>query len=791
MSQQPHKHTKIPGESSSSSDTSSVCDVDTCVGILGWCSPMSKEAEPTLECLFPAIASSIKLFHGFLTKGDENSLRTMTPILAGNVASVYRQLKGGPKELVDDMRYLISKCQVRRCLTDFRTLSFPKNPTAGERDDYFRSTQANVNRLVFFLKQFIAIVNTLLIELGLAPSTPKPSPPSSRSSLALPSNDNHASDERLVGATAPKPRFTPTPVMKPTLLVPLLPASYSTETLATYKTTSSAKSFLRAMIRRLGKSKSSLSASSSTSILDLKTSFDAQTIIELVEDKKLPDMPYDPRRSAIYFPIGTKFSNMDIEKLMPNMEDQTIRLTSDGKLKAASLTSLVRILTSPEAARIPDFTHIFFMTFRFFTTPSDLFVALMERFNVLSSWMTPKLNETEKELVSLQAEEVRVSVVRALATWLWDYWRPETDSAILSKIEEFATRDLVGNVPDLKIAWGLAQAAWRIDSGMARYGNKIKLSAVPPEEICPLKATGYDIYKLCSQGPPTLGEVFCDEGAREEFARQVTIKASGFFFSVSPNDMIMLWKGRTKGLDKTRRALENLNTLESALCIWTLESILAESDPIHRANVLEFWIDITTRCIKLRNFSSAYSIYSGLSNSAISRLKMTVAIVTPRFKAQYRVFDALFQGRNWINYRKVLEGPPQATVPLLFVMKHDVSATEGMATKSPSEQNGEKTLINYNPVRVMMDTVTTIDNCRVQYYLSEDENYQDWMKGQLRRYELTAAEESQRLNALYQTSKKHESNFPQALAKADLWTNAIQTFWPDYPGPFRKEMPPG
>ncbi|OMJ17730.1 Ras guanine nucleotide exchange factor M, partial [Smittium culicis] len=65
---------------------------------------------------------------------------------------------------------------------------------------------------------------------------------------------------------------------------------------------------------------------------------------------------------------------------------------------------------------------------------------------------------------------------------------------------------------------------------------------------------------------------------------------------------------------------------------WTIYTILSEPNPIVRASIIVHISLVAYYCLAIRNYSGAFELVGGLTNSSINRLKDTWSFVPPQFK---------------------------------------------------------------------------------------------------------------------------------------------------------------
>lgn len=366
------------------------------------------------------------------------------------------------------------------------------------------------------------------------------------------------------------------------------------------------------VIRRRAKVKGSLAAqfaASSLTLVDLTSTATVSKEPAVPSSKesstgRVKEKPADiqalvylPRRSAIYY-LADPYHPEDVELPFTKEETGSIRLDHKGDIKAASLTSLVRILTTIESVTNQEFIPTFFVCFRFFTTPRLFLQALINRFNE-----TPpnKYNPIQLEVWIRSRVNDHIRIAKAILLWLELYWKPDVDNEVLPDLKQFVIHHLVLVIPP-----GLGDAVLEAldlvdgDSTFCRRSRKAHdlnfvynhggRTEIPPNDFT---------LKINPEHP--IGKqilTFDSPSGREEFARQLTICVSEKFRQVDPEDAIKYWhlkEQKSSGANamEVGRILREIIEIERALCSWVTFSILDEISRSDRRIFIEFWLDVS------------------------------------------------------------------------------------------------------------------------------------------------------------------------------------------------------
>ncbi|KAF5382736.1 hypothetical protein D9615_002878 [Tricholomella constricta] len=557
----------------------------------------------------------------------------------------------------------------------------------------------------------------------------------------------------------------------------------------TKKTKIRSGSMIRSIVRRrrASASKSSLFTHRSKSSTTLVNAAETASLSSSVKESfsaevkdRADEVPYLPRQSAIYYLADPYCPEIDVDMPLPTGDAVAVRLDHNGVMKAASLTALVRILTSKESVIDQEFTPTFFICFRFFTTPALFLDALVKRY---SEQPPEGLNPAQLRIWTRNHMAVHLRVGKTILLWLDVYWKPDDDAEVLEDLQAFTLNRLARELPEgmvdcilqgLDLVWG--------DNPLCRRSRKAydlefvyHYNGVPalPPNLFPIwfDASLETSAQLLSFNCPT---------GREEFARQITIRVSEMFRQMDPEDAVKYWhlkeqKARQQEVEEWEvgTVLRRIIEFERALFSWVTFSVLDEHTTTKRRDMLEFWLDVSARCMQLRNFSGAHCILGGLSSGAITRLKHTVLIVDASSKQQFRALQTFFGGLdNYAHYRDVLSSI-EPTVPMLAPLIRDVVSALGVVptTIGSTDDSTDKNLINLSSYRIITKTVRAMESCLIPYKLPQSDAFQEWIEKVLAAFPSHLEDELN--NTFYSQSNKLEIK-DEALNSVEPWKYTVK-----------------
>ncbi|KAF8158107.1 ras guanine nucleotide exchange factor domain-containing protein [Crassisporium funariophilum] len=513
----------------------------------------------------------------------------------------------------------------------------------------------------------------------------------------------------------------------------------------------------------------------------VKMSF--RTAIEPVR----PKPAYRNCGSAIYLLNDPANASVDVEMPMLTGAAETLTFDREGSVRGGSLTALVAVLTSKEGVFDHDFSTTLFTCFRLFTTPAVFFDELVKRYH---EQRPVNLTEAQVRVWDATAGITRIRVAKTMYDWLNQYWKAEHDDQIIDEMRTFIEeRSKIDRPNDIlfRIIEKIDQMKSNSENEGLRLVKRTKALVargelkMPQEKPIP---TGYIFPPRFSKDLVAQLFQFDTPAGHEEFSRQLTMKMSYMFRDVDPAEVMEYWR-----LEKAVRDLQDkvpgneavkaITVIEQAIAMWAAYTIIKPTEIMDRVRMLCFWIEISSACIQLRNFSSASAIFSGINLSSVSRMTETVVLVPIGNKAKFYQLDNFFSGwGNYGPYRRVCQTKLLPTLPLTSALVHDlVSAVEltqkkgeeqakgkgdvptnsnKKDTKTPLASDSAKVNIpenkpderkddNKKPVqdtsfirltgyRIMMQTIRTLDHYLIPYKFDQHEPFQTWLDGHLSKF---------------------------------------------------------
>jgi len=249
------------------------------------------------------------------------------------------------------------------------------------------------------------------------------------------------------------------------------------------------------------------------------------------------------------------------------------------QVRGGTLIALAEQLTRHDRLDSP-FNNTFLLTYRSFTTASELFELLVKRFTI----QPPRgISEDDyKTWVDKKQKPIRFRVVNILKSWFDNYWMEEpgeTSNELLRRVYSFA-KDSVATTATL-------------GSGplMASIEKRMRGQDPNAKGLIPTQSTSIPAPIL----PKNMKKLkFLDIDATE-FARQLTIIESRLYAKIKPTECLnKIWQKKVAPEEEPDPA-PNVKALilhSNQLTNWVAEMILNQSDVKKRVVVIKHFVSV-------------------------------------------------------------------------------------------------------------------------------------------------------------------------------------------------------
>ncbi|GES60085.1 cell division control protein Cdc25 [Aspergillus terreus] len=383
-------------------------------------------------------------------------------------------------------------------------------------------------------------------------------------------------------------------------------------------------------------------------------------------------------------------------------------------LKCGTLAGLVEHLTRHDKLDA-SFNNTFLLTYRSFTTASELFEMLTQRFNIQPPF---GLNQDEMQMwIDRKQKPIRFRVVNILKSWFENFWMEPNDDAhiqLLERVHAF-TKDSIATTKTP----GSPQLLTVIEQRLRGQDTTVK-------RLVPTQATAAPTPII----PKNMKKLKFLDIDPTEFARQLTIIESRLYSKIRPTECLNKTWQKKVGPDEPEPAT-NVKALilhSNQLTNWVAEMILNQSDVKKRVVVIKHFVNVADKCRALNNYSTLTSIISALGTAPIHRLGRTWGQVSGRTSAILEQMRRLMAStKNFGEYRETLHLANPPCIPFFGVYLTDLTFIEdGIPSLTPSE------LINFNKRAKTAEVIRDIQQYQnVPYLLQPVPELQDYILSNL------------------------------------------------------------
>ena len=251
--------------------------------------------------------------------------------------------------------------------------------------------------------------------------------------------------------------------------------------------------------------------------------------------------------------------------------------TNPPQLRGGTLTGLVEQLTRHDKLD-SGFNNTFLLTYRSFTTASELFEMLVKRFSI----QPPRGISAEDYLtwVDKKQKPIRFRVVNILKSWFDSFWMENDDqnsNELLRRVYSFAkdsvaTTSTPGSGPLMTVVEQRLRGQ-KIDRRLVQTTNPSTPTPIMPKNMKKLKFLDIDVT---------------------EFARQLTIIESRLYGKIKPTECLnKTWQkklapGEPEPAPNVKAVILHSNQLTN----WVAEMILTQSDVKRRVVVIKHFVNV-------------------------------------------------------------------------------------------------------------------------------------------------------------------------------------------------------
>ncbi|KAJ5073248.1 guanine nucleotide exchange factor [Anaeramoeba ignava] len=368
------------------------------------------------------------------------------------------------------------------------------------------------------------------------------------------------------------------------------------------------------------------------------------------------------------------------------------------QIQAAIVKMLVKFLTKPRSSD-QEFLQTFLLTYRSFTSPSELLNLLKER---CIEEPPEDCQGANLEIFKKNQSLTKLKVFNVLNHWIKSHFYDFiNDPSIIEEVQSFIenTKQIPGLEKPSEQLGDLLKKKQENQKKKVEYSKSIIFpKPILPKTTTNLKTTDIDPLEL---------------------ARQVALIEFDLYKAIQPKEC--LGEGWLKP-DKETRAPNIIKMTEmfNKIGVWIAGEIVAPEKPKSRAAMISYFIKFSQKCNELNNFNSIQEVIAGLTNSAVHRLKKTWELVPPRQIELYQEMQRyLATDDNSKFYRETLKSRNPPCIPYLGVYFTDLVFIGNGNRDFISSKNGSKELINFEKRRKISTVISDIQTYQQMPYFFE------------------------------------------------------------------------
>lgn len=353
----------------------------------------------------------------------------------------------------------------------------------------------------------------------------------------------------------------------------------------------------------------------------------------LAVDKDMPPPPPKLASSASSSIAGPPASSKTPVFLQRDYEPREISFNADGHVTGGTLRCLVERMTLHDTTIDPSFSNTFFLTFRLFTTPTELAETLYRRFDIspqLPDGGRPLTPDELKQWTAQKLTPIRLRIYNLFKTWVETHWQHKQDCEIVDGLLGFcrgrlaaamssASTRLIDLVQKRVVAASMSnssksaaaspvaasapvvqhrgltrmQSTERFRAGKilpmstSLYSSSVPAGATGPMPPAPVVNKAL-LAHLRSASTSSFGIMEIDS---VELARQLTIMESRVYCAIRAEELLgMEFSKKGSGVAVNVRAM---STLSTRLTGWVSETILGEQDTKKRTALLKYFVKLS------------------------------------------------------------------------------------------------------------------------------------------------------------------------------------------------------
>ncbi|KAG2033736.1 ras guanine nucleotide exchange factor domain-containing protein [Suillus americanus] len=435
------------------------------------------------------------------------------------------------------------------------------------------------------------------------------------------------------------------------------------------------------------------------------------------------------RNSIALFP---ELFDGKLENASPHPDDSTeLFLDRNGVLQLASLKGLIRYLTSAVSDDDLELPDVFFLCFRYFSTPALVLEAFIERYREdLPGCVSP-------DQAPLQSMHVKMRVARLLNQWVDLHWRHSEDQEVFAPLLQFAFSDLSRDLPrnvSSKLIDTLHNVACAEEYNGRRLEKTVQLiqGSSPTEELRSLWEPRDKKAMVKGEFTKIKLSNFDSPQGMELLAHQLTALLWEKFRDFQPEDAARFWVEEATG--KSTYGFSNdagtkvttYASFEKALHLWALDVIVSAQSMEDRIEKIQFILEWARECHIIRNYAGSWALFSACDRQSLVGSLSNLGVRHEEILHSLRLF---FSHTDRMKaYKDAIKSSHGPTLPTLVLFVGDVKRQCGNEERVDHPNAPGHKLINLRRYRPLTRAIRDMERCHAPYYIQRVDYVCQWIE---------------------------------------------------------------
>lgn len=351
--------------------------------------------------------------------------------------------------------------------------------------------------------------------------------------------------------------------------------------------------------------------------------------------------------------------------------------STDNTIRAASLETLIRMLPSSDA----NYIDTFLMTYRAFCTADELFVRLVDL------WELASVQGSHEAL-----KVFRIKFMNVIIKWIEKHGVDFDDNSLL-KLSRFldvqAADGAISSTTKDKIAKLIKHKLERTSKKVLHStGVNAPPTIIPTQELDELDLTVLDPL---------------------EVARQITLMDEQAYKSIAPSEcMNQSWNKPAICNDVSPNIIKMIGRF-NATSNWAARLIVTEANMRKRKSITTRIIKLAQRLRELHNYHSLMALIAALESAPVARLRKTWDAIDSAYIKQFQELRVIMSAEgSYKAFRAVIKTEDPPVIPYIGVYLADLTFIEdGNPSKIEHETLGE--LINFGKMKLLDSVIQDIN----------------------------------------------------------------------------------